>query len=128
MSEYEKLLSAYARLEKDFDSIYYAYQELLQDFNFLQEENKYLRRTNNRLQDELNGREDIQVLLDEMLTILTNNCIDSIYDSISSDEHELLWSKNGVEIHEAVGYGYADIIGLSAFDFNRLKTQLREVI
>lgn len=65
--------------------------------------------------------------LEEIIQILNDHMIDSIYDSMSIDDHELLWSKNEVEVYEAIGYGYADILGLDGDDFTKLEEMLKEV-
>ena len=54
--------------------------------------------------------------LDDLLNTVKSQC-DSVYDSMSIDSHELIWSKNGVEAHLAIGYNYADIIGLDPEQF-----------
>lgn len=58
--------------------------------------------------------------LNDLLNTVKSQC-DSVYDSMSIDSHELIWSKNGVEAHLAIGYGYADIIGLDPEQFEHIR-------
>jgi hypothetical protein len=65
--------------------------------------------------------------LNEIIEVVKDAMCDSVYDSMSIDDHELLWSKNGVEVHNAIGYYYADILGLDDEQFTYIETKIKEV-
>jgi hypothetical protein len=57
-------------------------------------------------------------LLNEICEVIP---YEQIFDSLSTDEHEVIWEKDGVTIYAVPNYGYADIIGLTPAEFNTLE-------
>lgn len=79
-------------------------------------------RENNEVRTKLSNED-----LKEIVQVLNDRTIGSIYDCLSIDKHELIWSKHGVHVYDAVGYYYADILGLDGDDFMKLEQMLEEV-
>lgn len=64
---------------------------------------------------------DLQELLN---TIIAHDC-DSVYDSLSIDDHELIWKKQRVEAHYAYDYGYVDILNLHPKQFEYIQNKIK---
>lgn len=55
--------------------------------------------------------------LNDLLNTIKPHCT-TVYNSLSIDDHELIWSKHGVEAHLAYDYYYVDILNLDETQFN----------
>ena len=52
--------------------------------------------------------------------------VDEIYDCMSTDDHTLVATIDGVQLQAVYNYGYVDIIGLTANEFTVLQMLLNE--